>query len=69
MIKIRSNIIKADIAQMPTELFIGRTIVIDSTSDVEKAVYYLKGFPILGIDEVSGRLHQRLQQERYLRFS
>ena len=50
MIKIRSNIIKADIAQMPTELFIGRTIVIHSTSDVEKAVCYLKGFPILGID-------------------
>lgn len=50
MIKIRSNIIKADIAQMPIELFIGRTIVIHSTSDVEKAVCYLKGFPILGID-------------------
>ena len=50
MIDIPSNIAKADIAQMPTELFDGRIIVIHSAADVEKAVNYLKGFPILGID-------------------
>lgn len=50
MIEIKSNIAKADIAQMPPELFGGRIIVIHSVSDVEKAVNYLKGYPILGID-------------------
>ena len=50
MIDIPSNIAKADIAQMPTELFDGRIIVIHSVADVEKAVNYLRGFPILGID-------------------
>ena len=50
MIDIQSNIAKADIAQMPNELFSGRIIVIHSAADVEKAVNYLKGFPILGID-------------------
>jgi ribonuclease D len=35
---------------MPSELFGGRIIVIHSVADVEKAVNYLKGFPILGID-------------------
>ena len=50
MIDIKSNIAKADIAQMPNELFDGRIIVIHSVNDVEKAVSYLKGFPIVGID-------------------
>lgn len=50
MIDIPSNIAKADIAQMSSELFEGRIIVIHSVNDVEKAVNYLKGFPILGID-------------------
>lgn len=50
MIEIKSNIAKADIAQMPNELFGGRIIVIHSVSDIEKAVNYLKGFPIVGID-------------------
>lgn len=50
MIDIKSNIAKADIAQMPPELFGGRIIVIHSAADVEKAVVYLKGQPILGID-------------------
>ena len=50
MIDIPSNIAKADIAQMPVELFDGRIIVIHSAADVEKAVAYLKGYPILGID-------------------
>ena len=50
MIDIPSNIAKADIAQMPSELFEGRIIVIHSVGDVEKAVNYLKGFPIVGID-------------------
>ena len=50
MIDIKSNIAKADIAQMPSELFDGRIIVIHSVNDVEKAVNYLKGFPIVGID-------------------
>lgn len=50
MIDIKSNIAKADIAQMPTELFGGRIIVVHSTADVEKAVSYLKSFPIVGLD-------------------
>ena len=50
MIDIPSNIAKADIAQMPNELFEGRIIVIHALADVEKAVNYLKGFPIVGID-------------------
>ncbi len=50
MIDIKSNIAKADIAQMPTELFGGRIIVVHSTADVEKAVGYLKSFPIVGLD-------------------
>ena len=50
MIDIKNNIAKADIAQMPNELFEGRIIVIHAVADVEKAVNYLKGFPIVGID-------------------
>ena len=50
MIDIPSNIAKADIAQMPPELFGGRIIVVHSAADVDKAVSYLKGFPIVGID-------------------
>lgn len=50
MIDIPSNITKADIAKLPVELFEGRIIVIHSVADVEKAVNYLKGFPVLGID-------------------
>ena len=50
MIDIKSNIAKADIAQMPNELFEGRIIVIHALVDVEKAVNYLKGSPIVGID-------------------
>ena len=50
MIEIGSDIAKAEIAQMPPELFGGRIIVIHSKDDVDKAVNYLKSFPILGID-------------------
>ena len=50
MIDIPSNIAKTDIAQMPPELFGGRIIVVHSAADVDKAVSYLKGFPIVGID-------------------
>jgi ribonuclease D len=50
MVDIKSDIAKADIAQMPSELFSGRIIVIHSVNDVEKAVNYLKSFPIVGID-------------------
>ena len=50
MIEFPSNISKAEIAQLPVELFEGRIIVVHSAADVEKAVNYLKGFPILGID-------------------
>ena len=50
MIEIQSDIAKADVAQMPAALFQGRIIVIHSTADVEKAVNYLKSFPIVGID-------------------
>ena len=47
MIDIKNNITKADIAPLPTG---GRIIVVHSTADVEKAVNYLKSFPIVGID-------------------
>ena len=50
MIDIKINIAKADIAQMRSELFGGRIIVVHSAADVDKAVSYLKGFPIVGID-------------------
>lgn len=50
MIEIAGNISKAEISQLPPVLFEGRVIVIHSLSDVEKAVNYLKGFPILGFD-------------------
>ena len=50
MIEITDNISKAEISQLPPVLFEGRVIVIHSLSDVEKAVNYLKGFPILGFD-------------------
>ncbi|MBR5846538.1 MAG: 3'-5' exonuclease domain-containing protein 2 [Bacteroidaceae bacterium] len=50
MIDIKNNITKADIAPLPTVLFGGRIIVVHSTADVEKAVNYLKSFPIVGID-------------------
>lgn len=50
MIEIADNISKAEISQLPPVLFEGRVIVIHSLSDVEKAVNYLKGFPILGFD-------------------
>lgn len=50
MIDIKSNIAKAEIAPLPADLFAGRTIVIHNAADVDKAVSYLKGFPILGID-------------------
>ena len=50
MIEIPNNIAKADIAQLPTELFGGRIIVIHSVADVEKAVSYLRSYPIVGID-------------------
>ena len=50
MIEIQSDIAKADVAQMPAALVQGRIIVIHSTADVEKAVNYLKSFPLVGID-------------------
>lgn len=50
MIEIPNNITKAEIAKLPPVLFNGRIIVIHNIADVEKAVSYLKGFPILGID-------------------
>ena len=50
MIDIKSNIAKVDIAQMESELFGGRIIVIHSAADVAKAISYLKRYPIVGID-------------------
>lgn len=35
---------------MPADLFDGRIIVVHSMADVEKAVSYLRKFPLLGID-------------------
>lgn len=50
MIEIASNISKNEIATLPTALFEGRIIVIHTVADAEKAVNYLKGYPVLGID-------------------
>ena len=50
MIELPSDIAKADIAQMPVDLFGGRVIVIHSKTDVEKAVSYLRNFNIVGVD-------------------
>lgn len=50
MIEIHDNITKAEIAELPVDLFGGRIIVIHSKADVEKAVNYLKNFTLLGID-------------------
>ena len=50
MIELPSDIAKADIAQMPVDLFGGRIIVIHSKVDVEKAVSYLRNFNIVGVD-------------------
>ena len=50
MIEIHDNIPKAEIAELPVDLFGGRIIVIHSKADVEKAVNYLKNFTLLGID-------------------
>lgn len=50
MIKIASNISKAEIAKLPAELFGGRIIVIHSMADAKKAVSYLRSKPLLGID-------------------
>lgn len=50
MTEICSDIAKAEIAEMPAELFGGRIIVVHSAAEVDKAVNYLKGFPILGVD-------------------
>lgn len=50
MIELPSDIAKADIAQMPVDLFGGRIIVIHSKADVEKAVSYLRNYHIVGVD-------------------
>lgn len=50
IIEIQSNINKAEIAQLPVELFGGRIIVVHSMAEVEKAVAYLRKASVLGID-------------------
>ena len=50
MTEICSDIAKAEIAEMPAELFGGRIIVVHSAAEVDKAVSYLRNFPILGVD-------------------
>lgn len=50
MIKLPSDIAKADIAAMPIDIFTGRIIVIHSLADVGKAVSYIRKFSLLGID-------------------
>lgn len=47
---IKSNVDKAAINGMPLASFPGRVIVVQSVSEAEKAVGYLSGQPIVGID-------------------
>ncbi|MBE6275808.1 MAG: 3'-5' exonuclease domain-containing protein 2 [Bacteroides sp.] len=50
MKQIKNTISKAEIAGMPRVLFPGRIFVVYTESDAEKAVEYLKGQSIVGVD-------------------
>ena len=45
-----NKIDKKDIQTLPRVLFEGRIFVLQSESEAQRAVAYLKGFPVLGID-------------------
>ena len=47
---LRKNIDKADITTLPTVTFDGRIIVVQSSSEAEKAFRYLADQPLVGID-------------------
>lgn len=47
---LRKNIDKADITTLPTVTFGGRIIVVQSSSEAEKAFRYLADQPLVGID-------------------
>ena len=47
---LKSNIDKAEIADMEVAAFRGRIIVVQSAAEAEKAVAYLNGQPYVGID-------------------
>jgi len=50
MKQIRNTITKAEIASLPKVLFEGRIFVIYTEADTDKAVEYLKGQSIVGVD-------------------
>ncbi len=50
MKNFRANIEKSEVAQMPTTLFDGRIITIDTPADAEKAAFALSKESIVGID-------------------
>ena len=50
MRQIKNKITKAEIAQMPKVQFSGRIFVIYTEDDAEKAVEYLKGHAVVGVD-------------------
>ena len=50
MKNFRANIEKSEVAQMPTTLFGGRIITIDTPADAEKAAFALSKECIVGID-------------------
>ena len=50
MIRIKSTITKADMAQLDRVVFPGRIYVIYTKADARKAVDYLNSYPIVGVD-------------------
>lgn len=50
MIPNISSITKDEIAQLSTEEFPGRIIVVDNVRDADKAIQYLSLFPLVGFD-------------------
>ena len=50
MIRIKSTVTKADMAQLDRVVFPGRIYVIYTKADARKAVDYLNSYPIVGVD-------------------
>ncbi len=61
MLKIYANIDKRLIEQMPPVLFEGRIFTINTVEEADKAVKYLKTFPVIGIDTETRPNFQRGQ--------
>lgn len=59
MLKIHANIDKRLIEQMPPVLFEGRIFTINTVEEANKAVKYLKTFPMIGLDTETRPSFQR----------